>query len=572
MNSRKLSVVIFWMLIVGSVLAAVKMLLFDYTLDEEYQIVMAYRNIRGDHLFTQMWEPHQSSAFLCVWLMKLYMVITGGTTGVVLWLRGCTLFIQIGISLYMYKVMHRIAPKEYAFLLALTYFNIVPKLIQIPEFGNMQVWFYTLLVLFLMRYYLDYKLGIRKQWGYLVLGGISMSLTILAYPSCLLLFLFICLVILLRSKEGRLKDLLIFAGTCAMCGAAYLFLLLRNISFRELIRNITYSISSDLTHDFMSKAKIDSMIFNIKREAMILFLVLGLAFLCYGILYLWKRKEGKRKPDALLFLVIAFVVSCAVQIYYWVILKSGYEFPQIQLVMLLVIGCVVYRKVPEEKRKVLSTGIIASLLCYVAVIWFSDLQMVYALPHGILAPLFCMLLFVYVLEERRGDVCKVWCYVLLVTWCLTSIWGKGYTLRDGRGYNTVWETRGIIKHGPAAGIMADYMSVYIYNCNYEDWQQYVKPGDKVLIVSNLVMSSNTTPYMFQDVEISHYSIVNPTAYDERLLEYWSLYPEKQPDVIIVDCWYGELKENPESWIMQYIENQFSYRKYYDGRYVRFYRN
>ena len=42
-------------------------------------------------------------------------------------------------------------------------------------------------------------------------------------------------------------------------------------------------------------------------------------------------------------------------------------------------------------------------------------------------------------------------------------------------------------------------------------------------------------------------------------------------MIVVDCWYGDLKEQPDSWIMQYIENEFGYSTVTDGAYVRFYR-
>ena len=53
------------LLIALSLLASFKMVFFSLGLDEEYQVVMAYRNARGDRLFLDMWEPHQSSAF-CV--------------------------------------------------------------------------------------------------------------------------------------------------------------------------------------------------------------------------------------------------------------------------------------------------------------------------------------------------------------------------------------------------------------------------------------------------------------------------------------------------------------------------
>ena len=64
---------IYILFIIFSFLAALKMLIFAFGLDEEYQVVMAYRNVVGDKLFLDMWEPHQSSAFLCTLLMKPYL-------------------------------------------------------------------------------------------------------------------------------------------------------------------------------------------------------------------------------------------------------------------------------------------------------------------------------------------------------------------------------------------------------------------------------------------------------------------------------------------------------------------
>ena len=85
-------------LLLGSIFAAIKLIFIDYTLDEEYQIVMAYRNLIGDDLFKQMWEPHQTSAFLCSGLMWIYHAITGTYTGVLLLQRFFVLWVQGVVS------------------------------------------------------------------------------------------------------------------------------------------------------------------------------------------------------------------------------------------------------------------------------------------------------------------------------------------------------------------------------------------------------------------------------------------------------------------------------------------
>lgn len=42
---------IFILLMAGSILAALKLIFFDYTMDEEYQLMMGYRTLRGAPTF-----------------------------------------------------------------------------------------------------------------------------------------------------------------------------------------------------------------------------------------------------------------------------------------------------------------------------------------------------------------------------------------------------------------------------------------------------------------------------------------------------------------------------------------
>lgn len=557
-------------LIAGSVLAALKVIFFDYTLDEEYQIVMAYRNITGDALFREMWEPHQTSAFFCAGLMWLYQLITGTLTGVVLFLRVCTTIVQVLLTLWLYKALCKLTEQNYAFLLALIYFNVVPKIIQIPEFSNLQLWFFTCLVLLLMEYYNGYKNGEKGKWYLLVPAGISMALEVLAYPSCLILFPFFLLYIGVRSMRDRWRDMALFAGTCGVCGTLWLLFILSKVSLQDFLRNLKHILSFDLTHEISgaTAGKGAGIIENLLVGGLLLLLMAAVSAI--ALLLYEKKKQLSKEARMPVFWVFMVTASGVIQLFYWVVLHKGYEVPQIHLLVMLLAGIFTW-KYADDTKKILFPGIVGSLLSLLAVIYISDLEMFYALPHGLLGPVFCTLVLVNALQKTLAEKAKGWCYWLLAGLTLLTIFGKGYTLRGGGDDNTILETRGIIQYGPAAGIATDYMNAYIYNANYEDFTAYVENGEKVLIVTNMIMSAGTTPYLFVDADICHYSIVDPTAYDERLLTYWELYPEKYPDVIVVDCWYGQLMENPDNWIMQYIEKEFGYTETYDGKYVRFYR-
>jgi len=562
--------IIFTILIAGSVLAALKLIFFDYTMDEEYQLMMGYRILRGDHLFKEMWEPHQTSAFLCTGLMWLYKTLTGTYTGILIYLRVCATLIQAAISLYLYRVLRRgkILDRNHATLCALIYFNMVPKIIQIPDFSNMQLWFFTLTVLCLIHYRLNREYT-DNPW-LVIAAGLCMALEVLAYPSCVILFPFFLIYLYKTSGSKKWRDIGFFTGVCAVSALVWLFFVLRHIGMEELIRNVRLLLSYDLTHEISgaTAGKLSGILSNLRGGGGFLLLTFALSAPVMAVARK-KNPSWDQKQRALIFMSISVFISECIQFALWTFKKSGYEVYQLHLLLLLLAGLLSYRYAGASK-KYLTAGILGTLLSYVAVIYISDLEMFYALPHGVLGVLFCAVLLALALQETLGKGAEKWVCFLLVCLCLVSIWGKGYTLRAGRGYNVIPDTESIMKCGPGVGIFSDYMNCYIYNCNYEDFKEYVNEDDVVLIVTNMVTSAGTTPYMMAGAEVAHYSIVDPTAYDQRLLTYWELYPQKKPDVIVVDCWYGDLKESPDSWIMQYIE-EFEYSQVNDGRYVRFYR-
>lgn len=562
-------------LLLGSFLAAVKLIFVDYTLDEEYQIVMAYRNLQGDMLFREMWEPHQTSAFLCAGLIWIYRAVTGTVTGVILFLRFVTLGIQLTLTCFVYRALVRLTEREYAFLLALLYFNIVPKNIQIPEFGNMQLWFLTICMLLMMQYYHDLEQKQKNRWYLLVGVGAALSCEILTYPTCVILFPFFLFYILRKSGRNRWRDCLILTAACAVCGGLWLTGVLRHVSLQEFSANIGRLLSVDPTHDVsgVTDAKAHNYVDNLLLWGVWLAVTGALSGLFYlAVRFLLKRK-GKTmggKAGWLVWLVLAVITAECVQIYYWAVQGIGYEYLQIHLLVVWLSTAVVWSW-GGERRRMLSWSIAGTLAAYAGVMYISDLSMYYTLPHGALGIVFAVAAMVFAMEKVMGTSARPWACLLIASLCFCAIFGKAYTLRGGKNDNTILKVSGIMKEGPAAGILTDYMCAYIYNTNYKFYRENLQRGDNVLIVANMVMSVGTTAYLFDDYEICHYSVVDPTSYDERLLTYWEQYPEKRPDVIVVDCWFGELMESRDSWTMRYIENDFGYTAVQDGDYVRFYR-
>lgn len=127
----------------------------------------------------------------------------------------------------------------------------------------------------------------------------------------------------------------------------------------------------------------------------------------------------------------------------------------------------------------------------------------------------------------------------------------------------------IVRSGPAIGIISDYMGPYILNMDMKEWPYYVHPRDSVLIVGGDKVS--TLQYLYEDITISVDSTICTPTYNEKLLQYWEENPDKFPDVVVVDCWFGQLNVDENAWIMQWIREEFGEDSYVDGTYQRYYR-
>lgn len=579
-------------LIVLSILAAVKMLFWSGGLDEEYQLVMAYRNINGDKLFLNMWEPHQTSAFLCSLLMRPYLTFIGNT-GIMVWLRFCGTIIHLAISVYLYRVLCRMVSKDNAFLVGAIYFNTIPKQIMLPEFGIMQVWFLTLLSLYLISYY---DSDVRKK-KYLIFAALSLVLEVLSYPSCIFLYVLVVWIIWRRSGKGRFKDIGILTGVCVLCGVSYLAILLQNNTAEGLVHTLSYIVNGDITHSFSIENKLLFSVRYTLGPVLIWIAVLVLAKAGAALSVKRGRKAAERQGEEIFLhqMIWGTALSCLLGLFYWVVLNIGYEYMQIHLAVFMTFGVVCAirvkrRNAAEEKEAVadrvlwqaglLSDGILLAAGGLLAVVLLTDLPLMNSLSHEVSGAVFGAVLIILYWENKKtgGEDAPgkrkyrpAGLYIILFLWAFTAVFGKGYTLRSKWGYANVLQSGGIMKQGPAAGTISDYMCAYIYNCDCEDWQNMVRDGDRVLIMVDQIRNLGTIRYLLKDVEISHFSVIDPTPYDERLLQYWEMFPEKEPNVIVVDCWYGQLLANPEGWMMQYIENEFGYTSVEDGRYIRIYR-
>ncbi len=81
---------------------------FDGTIsDEAFYISIPLRLIQGDGLFTDEWHLSQLSAVLLYPAVRLFTLITGGTAGIILFMRRLFVLFQLAVGVFTYKTLRK---------------------------------------------------------------------------------------------------------------------------------------------------------------------------------------------------------------------------------------------------------------------------------------------------------------------------------------------------------------------------------------------------------------------------------------------------------------------------------
>lgn len=565
---------IVFLLIAGSFLAALKCIFVSLQMDEEYAVSLSYRLLRGDRLFAQIWDPHQTSAFLMEFLMWVYIKLFHTTTGVVVWVRLAGVLIQLGISCYLYRVLCYILEPEHSFYLAAIYFNLLPKTYVMPEFSNMMTWGVTLLLLSLFRLAkLQGRIpgkgkddlwteGIswgRKMAFAAVEAGVWLSFTVLSYPSCLLLFPFL-LWYLARYDAFKKKTISIFAGTCIVLGSVYMAYLFSYMSLSELLANIRSLIASNGYHSTGILGKC-----QIYAGNLLPLLLFGTGYLLAAVI-VYKIYRGIK--GRLTFFYILLMASFALMFLHWILMLWEYERSYPYTVYFFLFGIAFYcvEKLPENVKEMAKLWLGANVVMYVAILMLTNLTLFTSIKYLLTGVVMSAAVLLICTKEREPEVFQKFAGWFLIVWCFVAVFIKGWAYTDNDGLmKNITCVGNIISVGPGKGIVTEYMQGYMAECSREEFQTYIEPGESLL-----ALDTNTICYMYQDVNIGSCTTICTPTFDETLLDYWKRNPDKYPDVIAVMCWYGELQWDQDSWIMHWIEEEFGATQVIDGKYFRYY--
>ena len=555
---------LFYLVIIAG--AVISLVFTNISYDAEYQLAMAYRFVKGDKMITQMWEPHQTSAFLCAILMKIYIMITGTTTGIVLYTQIMGLLIRAAIALWFMKVVKEWVGEKPALIIGVIYLLISPKELLTPEFGNMQIWFSTAMYLCLLQYLK------KSNVTWLVGSAVSLCLGVFAYPSAVLCY-FSAFFALWVYSEKRKRDLCLFTAVCALIGGAFVLYLLCAIGLDTILQCLDCALGLEPTHTVNMWDKVIAHILNIGKAAGILAGACAVGLLVERLLWLLgKKKEGNEKGFSLNnWLVASWFVLLALLLVNILSVKNrgGYAIP---FLFLLALGFWKRNLLSDTEKRMYDMAMAVSLMNLLATLVLSDNAFIQAITYMLIwicasvVPLYRWYEQMEKKSLRRvvSGGFHIWLILILfrIIFIHIPIYGRGQIC-------SLLDELGLIRSGPAMGIITDELGAAMQRDSMEEWGQFVKPGDTIWILGEPV---DTLGYLYEDVEVGAPTVMSTPTYNEKLLYYWELNPEKYPDVVILASGYGnlswELSQN--TWLMDWLENEYCADKVTDGTYWRYY--
>ena len=556
---NKISDYILWCLTAITFLGLIKTIFISWDIDEGYAVAQAYRLVQGDKLLLDMWEPHQLSAYLPAFFMKIFIYVTGSTDYIVIYLRVIGIIIHAALGFWLYKTACNYVGRKESMLLNLLHVNFLAKWVQIPEFELMNYWYLLLVFLCFLTYY-----NISKKKIYLVISGICMMLQICNYPTMIFLYPFymVGMFVQERNHSGRIpiKDMVITTASAVIPGLVFVGYLFSYMDWKTFVNAVSH-VMSDPSHtqqtllekfgDFGCDTALDI------GKSLLLF---GIIF---GVVYVISKRyfrDIKIKNIILVSFLTETIVYCAGMCFGCLFGDQNQFYLQIRYLIIAVTGVFIYFVYQRKEGVIYWFGIIPGFIAMIAALFVTNMTINVGYSKLFICSISTFLLLFMTLKENGTMgygmkiisglgyvavlVSLILCRILLirVTSCLPV---------------TINADLAQVTNGPLKGIYMVERNAKTINRNSLLISEYVDAEDNFLY-----FGCEDILYLCTDAQISAASVQGTSVFNEDFLEYLEEHPEKYPTVIAVDKNFRSdyyRVYNPYNYIMaDWIEYEFEY--------------
>ena len=567
------------MILLLSVLACVKTIFISLDIDESYAIAVGYRLATGDRFFKDLWEAHQLGGFFIAPFLRLFLMITGSTSYMVIYARVLGTVIHLGIGIYLYESLKHHFSKAFCLLLFFIHLNFLPKWVQIPEFEVQQYWFILLEFLFLYRFFM----AEHQKRRYLVLSGFMILLQMFSYPTLILLYPFMGIFIwMINQKDGKARklnflDLLYFTLGALVPGMLFVAYLCTYMSISDFQKYLSYMFR-DESHTLVStsdKWKIFLADFcQIWKDGIGTIIIAGVIT---GVCFLFYRRKNVQKrhantmvndfgwKDAGYTFLCSIIFLLSLQQIYGCLLGNENQFYMLwRFFMIGFFGLLLYFVKRDRLISVITCfAVIPGFVVLLSVMIMTNMDINTSMAKMFISVIGVFLILACIKENAYFKtalysvlagllICKL--ILMRVSGCLEV---------------TVMAPLSKIEEGPAAGIYMLEDTATVLKDDYQVFTQLLTKEDNLLYVG-----SENIVYLWTDAKVATPSTQGTNAYNEMFIRYFEEFPEKMPTVIAVD---KELGENPVYYnspqnhiLFDWIDKKYGYTEMLESNYLTLY--
>ena len=526
-HKNRIVPLLFALLCAASLVVMARSAFVGLEIDEEYALSLGYRLVSGDRLFYSMWEPHQLSSLPAAALLAVFIGITGGTTGVLVFFRLVVLVCKAGMSYVFYREFRRDLGRPAALLAALVLFAFVPKWFLGPDYTGQQ-FHWTLAAFLCLHHYVTR--GCRQLW-LVPLGAVCACFGYLAFPQSAAAFAVLWVGMLILGKrrgEPKARGAWVLLGSCAVCGAAFLVYALSGVGFSiPLLLDRLTLILHDPQYNFTTAermALLAGQALTVARS--LLWPVLASAALS-AALYLIKR-QPITAGRLLNFWAALAAVQCLLRA-----VKDGSldERQFVPVVVLAGVWAFWQGRGRPGNAELFWLGYLPGLAAYAMILRSTLLGLAPTFMY-LTWPAVCgMLALVNHADDAKarraeGMLCLAAMLAFLLVcrvWCVQTTGWKAADVTDTPLVR--------ITTGPAKGIYADAKAADMQECLCEALQPYA--GQPIL---QAIGEQHGLGFLMADgtLQVAQASVISGTDSDPRFEQYYADVPSKEPRVILYD--------------------------------------
>lgn len=540
-HKNRIVPLLFALLCAASLVVMARSAFVGLEIDEEYALSLGYRLVSGDRLFYSMWEPHQLSSLPAAALLAVFIGITGGTTGVLVFFRLVVLVCKAGMSYVFYREFRRDLGRPAALLAALVLFAFVPKWFLGPDYTGQQ-FHWTLAAFLCLHHYVTR--GCRQLW-LVPLGAVCACFGYLAFPQSAAAFAVLWVGMLILGKrrgEPKARGAWVLLGSCAVCGAAFLVYALSGVGFSiPLLLDRLTLILHDPQYNFTTAermALLAGQALTVVRS--LLWPLLASAALS-AALYLIKR-QPITAGRLLNFWAALATVQCLLRA-----VKDGSldERQFVPVVVLAGVWAFWQGRGRPGNAELFWLGYLPGLAAYAMILRSTLLGLAPTFMY-LTWPAVCgMLALVNHADDAKarraeGMLCLAAMLAFLLVcrvWCVQTTGWKAADVTDTPLVR--------ITTGPAKGIYADAKAADMQECLCEALQPYA--GQPIL---QAIGEQHGLGFLMADgtLQVAQASVISGTDSDPRFEQYYADVPDKKPRVILYDD--AEVRDMAEfhSWL------------------------